>query len=412
MAAEDAQDVYIYIEPEARGHFTERDLIGDRGAVSIRADLSVFNIAGRKVFFRVLAQNYSLEAGLAKNAAYVTRNHIKVKFPIKVRYFKRQIRVNGSLQDIFEPIEAELIIRWTPNQLSISCQETVYFLHFSSAEDLSHKILRRLPVPSAHPLANKDIRALTISRDTPPTRAPNKLIQWVRDKDVEATSHNSAADFYKEVVTLFQSVLDTVKRASAYSAFWDENGKKTPKKESKITPIIHQQLLTPARIKGFEVTHQDTGAGILDFRVGASLSDGKKTFVCIECKHAHSRRLEHGLTVQLPEYMRQRECEFGLYCVFWFKGPDFPNPKKFSNPDNMTEYLNYVKYEEGLHNIRVLPLDLSYPEPPSVVVSGDQDQRPSWATPENVFLVDYFGMMPQEHVYYQRLNKGIELGLG
>ncbi len=87
--------------------------------------------------------------------------------------------------------------------------------------------------------------------------------------------------FTKRIVTLFQSVLDTVKRASAYSAFWDENGKKTPKKESKITPIIHRQLLTLARIKGFEVTHQDTGAGILDFRVGASLSDGKKTFVCI-----------------------------------------------------------------------------------------------------------------------------------
>lgn len=405
MAKKQERDVDIYIYPSARGHFTERDLIVERGAVTIRADYSELKVAERQIFFRVRAQDYSLEAGLAKHAVYVTRNRIRLEFPIKPRYFKRQILVNGSLQDVLEPIEAEIIIGWTPKRLYIRCSETVYYLHLSSAEDLEFKILRRFPVSSTHPQAKKDMRILEVSKDTRASPPPNRLVGWVRDNLIQAASYDSPSDFYKDVTSLFQSVLDTVKTAGSYTAFWDENkNKKTPKKEPNITRIIHSYLLTPARIKRLEVVPQHLEAGILDFHISGFLANGKRTSLCIECKHAHSSQLEHGLKVQLPDYMRQRECEFGLYCVFWFKGPDFPKPKKFDSPDELRDYLNYVAYEDGLQNIRILPFDLSYPEQPSTIVKKDPEVRPSWATSENIFLVDYFGMMPPEHIYYKKFD--------
>ena len=101
--------------------------------------------------------------------------------------------------------------------------------------------------------------------------------------------------------------------------------------------------------------------------------------------------------------MLQRECEFGIYCVLWFKGTDFLGPKDISSPDDLVHNLSLVTRNEGLPNIRILPFDLSYPEMPSRVTKRP-DQKPSWATAENVFRVDYFGMMPTELVYYKSFD--------
>jgi hypothetical protein len=404
MAEKHEQDVYIYIEPDAKGHFAERDLIGAYGAVSVHGNYSDFSEASPQRFFKVNALGYSLEAGFLQNEVYVTRNDIELKLPLKPKYFKRSIWVNGSLQDIYEAIEAKISISWTPTQLKITRSEFISAIDVSSRQDLEHKVIRYLPVSSTHPLAKKNLLVEEVFKDTQATRPPNKLLEWVRDNLVEVTTYDSSADFYKDAVALFLSVLDTVKTANSYSAFWDENkGRRTPKKEPKITAIIHSYLLVPARVKGFEVVHQHLEAGILDFRISTFLTNGKRATVCIECKHAHSSDLLPGLTNQLPTYMLQRECEFGIYFVLWFKGADFLRPKNISSPDSLVNSLSVVARNEGIHNIRILPFDLSYPEMPSHVTK-DPDLKPSWATPENMFRVEYVGLIPTVLAYHVNLD--------
>ena len=301
MTKKREQDVYIYIEPAAKGFFTERDLIGAYGAAWVLGNYSDFSAVSPQKFFEVEAPGYSLEAGLLQNEAYVTRNGITLKLPLKPKYFKRSIWVNGSLQDVHEAIEAKITVSWTPTQLKISCWDFISYIDVSSPQDLAQKLLRYLPVSSTHPLAKKDLHMEEVVKDTHATRPPNRLLQWVRDNIIEVTTYDSHADFYKDATALFLSVLDTVKTANSYSAFWDENkGIRTPKTEPKITAIIHSYLLMPARIKGFEVVHQHLEAGILDFRIITYLTNGERATVCIECKHAHSRDLLHGLTNQLP----------------------------------------------------------------------------------------------------------------
>jgi hypothetical protein len=405
MAKKHKRDVNIYIDPAAKGYFTERDLIGAYGAASIYGNYSQFDTVRPHAFFRVKAQEYSLEAGLDKKAVYVERNHVKLEFPLKPRYVKQTLRVHGSLQDIYEPIEAQITVGWTPKRLNIKCWETVYYRHLSSPQDLKNRVLRYLPVSSTDPQAEKDMRMQEVSKDTKATFPPNRLVERVRDNLVQATSYDSPSDFYQDVTAMFQSVLDTVKTGNSYSAFWNENkDQKTPKQEPKITEIVRSYLVTPARIKRLEVVYQHLEAGILDFHIKGFLTNGKRVSVSIECKHAHSSDLLHGLQVQLPTYMQQRECEFGIYCVLWFKGIDFPEPKKFISPDGLALYLSSVARDEGLENIRILPFDLTYPTQPSKVVKKDPEERPSWATPENVFFVDYFGKMPPEYLYIKRFE--------
>ncbi len=54
--------------------------------------------------------------------------------------------------------------------------------------------------------------------------------------------------------------------------------------------------------------------------------------MCIEFKRAHATDLVHGLKVQLVEYMRRKQTDFGIYVVLDF-GPGYPQTDHFTLPD-------------------------------------------------------------------------------
>ena len=102
----------------------------------------------------------------------------------------------------------------------------------------------------------------------------------------------------------------------------------------------------------------------MDFLVSGQLKTREIANVCVEFKHAHSRKLKSGLLKQLPAYMQTKGCDFGIYCVMFFKGKYFEKPEKY-DLESLDFYLKNLAGSAGLSNIRILVLDLSYPIPPS-----------------------------------------------
>ena len=69
--------------------------------------------------------------------------------------------------------------------------------------------------------------------------------------------------------------------------------------------------------------------------------------------------MEQGLTEQLPYYMRQKEAEFGIYLVLWYKGDFFDEPK-YEDYHLMEDRLHKIRNTNGYGKaIRIITLDLS-----------------------------------------------------
>src|SRR5262249_24424935 len=102
-----------------------------------------------------------------------------------------------------------------------------------------------------------------------------------------------------------------------------------------------------------EVTPEYTvSGGRLDFLFTGLLADNQRVYACVEFKHAHSRDLLHGLTHQLPAYMRGKGCDFGLYCVLYFRGGDFAAPAQYS-ADALQLHLVNSAEAAGIFNVDI-----------------------------------------------------------
>ena len=99
--------------------------------------------------------------------------------------------------------------------------------------------------------------------------------------------------------------------------------------------------------------------------ISGHLKSGENVNVCVEFKHAHNTDLKDGLLKQLPAYMRVKGCNFGLYCVMWFKDSNFTKPKKYDDITGLDLFLDRLANSAGFSNIRTLIFDFAHPTPPS-----------------------------------------------
>lgn len=82
---------------------------------------------------------------------------------------------------------------------------------------------------------------------------------------------------------------------------------------------------------------------------------------------AHSSDLDHGIDVQLPEYMRQKACDFGIYFVFDFRCELFDEPK-----GNLETRLQ-LRPARTAEPISVVVLSCGYRLPPSKMKDPFED---------------------------------------
>jgi hypothetical protein len=337
MDKKDPNNGIIDIAPQIRGLVTPRDLIEANGTLTFW-----INQLGEKMgyFFKVASPDYYLEVGFTKTSFYIARDDQRLEMPIEP--YKQAGYVNCYAM-------------WQPTELSLLILDKFFDKAVSSGADAIAEIERR----------KKILR-------TPPILPPNSLISWARKERIVPTiTYDSLSHFYQEVTFALQSIPDKVATVSMYKAFWDtiyEGSRivsRKPRREPEILPIIHCLLFDIATAKNFEVSPEyQIGGGRLDFLISGHLRTGEFANVCVEFKHAHGSDLKDGLLKQLPAYMRAKGCDFGLYCVMFFKGPHFMEPRGY-DLRNINLFLSGLANSAGLSNIRILIFDFSPPKPPS-----------------------------------------------
>lgn len=156
----------------------------------------------------------------------------------------------------------------------------------------------------------------------------------------------SESDFLKTIYNTISQFKYYIEDTNWIDAFWDGDveveidGKKhkipaTPKNETKIQPTIYvffRHSLNPLGIHVLRET--DEGIGKLDFKFLITIRGNIPLNVCAEFKLAHNEQLEHGLTTQLPLYLKASPSRSGIFLVMWFKDE---KGKYFNRPANKTK---------------------------------------------------------------------------
>ena len=332
-------DVIIAIAPQLRGHATPHDLIEASGTLYFWINSSQLN-EKMGFLFKVASPDYYLEVGFTETSFYITRNEQRLE--ISIEPYKEAGNVN-------------CYAIWQPTELSLLILDKSYDEAVSSGANGIDEIERR----------KKILR-------TPSTIPPNSLITWARKEAVAPTiTYDSLSQFYQEVSFSLQLIPDKISDVNMYNAFWNITYKgsqiasRKPKSEIDILPTINGLLYDIKIAKNFQVSSEyQISGGRLDFLVSGNLKTGETANVCVEFKHAHSPDLRNGLLKQLPAYMRAKGCDFGLYCVLFFKGPYYEKPRKY-NLDNIDLFLNRLASSKGLSNIKILVFNLSRLKSPS-----------------------------------------------
>jgi len=333
-------NVTIDIAPRLRGHVTPRDLIEAITSLKFWIDLTQLS-KNNGFLFKVAHPDYYLEIGFASDSFYIIRNDQKLNM-----YIGPDTQIGYAM----------CVAVWQPTELKLTILDKSYGEAIDSGADAIAEVNNR-----------------TKALKTPPTLPPNSLINWARKELIApVTLYDSASHFYQEATFALQSIPDKAVTANIYNIFWDitykgllEIAPRKPKKEPDIVSIIHGLLCDVATAKNFEITPQyPLGGGKLDFLISGRLKTGEVANVCVEFKHAHSRKLRDGLLKQLPTYMKNKGCDFGIYCVMFFKGKYFEEPKKYTI-ETLNSYLHSLWGPAGLSNIRILVFNLSYPIQPS-----------------------------------------------
>jgi len=144
-----------------------------------------------------------------------------------------------------------------------------------------------------------------------------------------------------------------VEHRSWIEPFWD--GKRTyqegncshvipaaPKHEIKIQPTFHVLLEVLLSQYGIHVTRESNeGTGNLDFRCMYTTMNNKSICIGIELKLAHHKKIQQGISRQLPRYLRAIQSQSGIFLVIWFADKERQFFKKPSARDKeeMVEFL-------------------------------------------------------------------------
>ncbi len=203
---------------------------------------------------------------------------------------------------------------------------------------------------------------------TEPLYVPISLLKWARKFNlIPRTTYNSAAEFFGVFIESLRQAEKVIHDTNSYSLFWDRQHSKrairrmVPKREpvamSGVAAFIQDQSI----IAGYQIIKESgAGSGSLDLRAIATLTTGEIITVCVEGKNAQSTDIEHGITDQLPEYMRRTGASYGIYLVLWYKCELYPKP----NESGLELTLRLTKLRPW-ETIVVEQFDLAIPLSPS-----------------------------------------------
>ncbi|OAH53859.1 hypothetical protein AWH48_11345 [Domibacillus aminovorans] len=318
------------------GKLSELDILLTEGSINFETNYRELGTE-EEVIFMVKNEDFHFELGMSQSVFYLLRNEHKAEYPVSLV---------GSGKMI-------CVAQWTNTWLEVILMDDAMYLAIEAGSDYKEEL-------------SKELSKRKVSVDTNPTVIPNTLFEYLRNNFSSSEQiYDSESDLYKEIISMLQLTAQKIRELNMINSFWDVEYKsgaivsKKPKKETDLQPLIHGLLNDIAISKNLLVIREnDTGAGNLDF-LFIGIVKNRMVKVCVEFKHAHSKKFEDGLLKQLPEYMKSMGTDLGIYCPFYFRGDNFAEPKLFENPEKLVSYLGKAALREGLDKIRILPFNCS-----------------------------------------------------
>ncbi len=338
--AESNGNHYI-IDPLLAGHLTAIDLISSTATIEFVTDVRTTQV--NKTLFSVKYDDFSFSLDFKNRTMMLNRcNNI----------INHRIRSSNPTEKI------KIRIVFEPSKMGLLVGDKILFAELAKLPNQQEK--------------DKFLMSQYSVVIFPPVYPPNSMLKWVRKKKlIPVNEYNTFDDLTDSVASMIVSIENKIKDSNMYSAFWDKNKEEslqTPKKETEIHQILLGLIQDECILKSLDINHEGTaGSGNLDFYISGYVKNYGIKGVCLEVKHAHSRKLKNGLTHQLPEYMRTKGADFGIYLVLWFKGKFFGNPV-YENYHRMEDDLHKYRNEIGFGKmIRIITFDLSEAPSPSTL---------------------------------------------
>jgi hypothetical protein len=176
-----------------------------------------------------------------------------------------------------------------------------------------------------------------------------------RTSDVGAVrkSYADQQDFLQTVLEVLREVQQAVLRGKPHP-FWND---KVPKREPDAGSGLRMLFEAICAYKNILVFQEDPSrSGNVDFVFTGVSVDWKHLNIVLEIKNAHSDRVEHGLTVQLPTYLEEREVPTGIYGILWYKGTHFDKP----NDATLNDCVARLDAQKPKGVVVVVGFDLSF----------------------------------------------------
>jgi len=172
-------------------------------------------------------------------------------------------------------------------------------------------------------------------RDTTPSGQPVRGVGAIRK------AYGDDEDFFQTVRDIIAEVQRVLPKTRP-CAFWND---RVPKSEPECGYALRMLFEAICPYKNIVVVQEDPSrSGDVDFVFTGTTTGYEHVQVILEIKNAHSKRLERGLTRQLPKYLEERQVAKGVYGVLWFKGRTFNRPADSSAADCLTR-LNGIRPE-------------------------------------------------------------------
>lgn len=190
----------------------------------------------------------------------------------------------------------------------------------------------------------------------------NSLIS-IRDllTNTKIETEKSLAEFTHRSIDIF--VKHNIEQHGGYRYLWksDLNGNLVPRREAESQPYIFSHLRAIFDFMGIQISREvESSNGEIDFLVSYTNSSKQLLRLCVELKLAHANKVEDGITLQLPAYMRGERCKYGVYVVLWYKGEGFEKPTFYRSSQELD-----ARIKEINQNSRIFSLVINCTKPQS-----------------------------------------------
>lgn len=139
-------------------------------------------------------------------------------------------------------------------------------------------------------------------------------------------------EFRQTLVGILNETKNYIEKKRGYKLLWNDDG--THKKETDVHIFFGDKVGPLCRQKNIDMSRESLeGTGLVDFKFSATHSYR----ACLELKLSSHRRLKHGLTCQLPDYMCPEGIKIGIFVVVVFDKKDKDKANQLLNEKNAVE---------------------------------------------------------------------------